>query len=317
MRYYITLTGRRRRLMAVEAVVLRTEMPDIGVPKRGKVRDIYDLRDNLLLIATDRISAFDVVLPNGIPGKGKVLTQISVFWFGKMRDIIRNHVVATDVDDFPLELKKYREILDGRSMLVKKAKPLPVECIVRGYLSGSGWNEYREEGTVCGIALPRGLMESSRLDEPIFTPSTKAAEGHDINISFAAMEKIVGKDSAGRLRELSLKIYARARDIAEKKGIIIADTKFEFGLRNGELLLIDEILTPDSSRFWSAKNYQPGRGQDSYDKQIVRDYLLTLPWDKRPPGPALPDKIVQKTVERYREIKEILTGHEAGIRASS
>lgn len=294
--------------MAVDAVVLRTEMPDIGVPKRGKVRDIYDLKDYLLLIATDRISAFDVVLPNGIPGKGKVLTQISIFWFEIMKDIIRNHIVATDVDDFPLELKKYREILEGRSMLVKKAEPLPVECIVRGYLSGSGWNEYREKGTVCGITLPPGLMESSRLDEPVFTPSTKAAEGHDINISFAETEKLVGRDRAKKLREASLKIYSKAWDIAEKKGIIIADTKFEFGLCNGELILIDEILTPDSSRFWSAKNYQPGRGQDSYDKQIVRDYLLTLEWDKRPPGPALPDKIVQKTVERYREIQEILTG---------
>jgi phosphoribosylaminoimidazole-succinocarboxamide synthase len=293
--------------MAADAVVLRTEMPDIGVPKRGKVRDIYDLKDYLLLIATDRISAFDVVLPNGIPGKGKVLTQISLFWFRKMKDIIKNHIVATDVDEFPLELKKYRDVLEGRSMLVRKAKQLPVECIVRGYLSGSGWNEYKEKGTVCGIKLPPGLTESSRLDEPIFTPSTKAEEGHDINISFEETEKIVGRETAKKLREMSLKIYSKARAIAEKKGIIIADTKFEFGLYGDELILIDEILTPDSSRLWSAKDYQPGRSQDSFDKQIVRDYLLTLDWDKKPPGPVLPDKIVAKTVERYREIMEILT----------
>lgn len=293
--------------MAADAVVVKTEMPDIGVPRRGKVRDIYDLKEHLLLIATDRISAFDVVLPNGIPEKGKILTQISVFWFGKMKDIIMNHIVATDVDDFPLELKKYRDILEGRSMLVKKTRPLPVECIVRGYLSGSGWNEYRTKGTVCGIALPPGLPESSRLDEPIFTPSTKAEEGHDINISFEETERIVGRELAKKLKEVSLKIYGRARDIAEKKGIIIADTKLEFGMYGNELMLIDEVLTPDSSRFWSARDYQPGRSQDSFDKQIVRDYLLTLDWDKRPPGPLLPDRIVAKTIERYREIMEILT----------
>lgn len=294
--------------MAADAVVLRTEMPDIGIPRRGKVRDIYDLKEHLLLIATDRISAFDVVLPNGIPGKGKVLTQISIFWFRKMQKIIKNHVVAVDVDDFPLALKKYRDILEGRSMLVKKTRPLPVECIVRGYLSGSGWGEYREKGTVCGIRLPEGLLESSRLDEPIFTPSTKEGEGHDINVSFEETGKIVGRETAGKLREASLAIYSKAREIAEKKGIIIADTKFEFGLYHDELMLIDELLTPDSSRFWSTRDYQPGRGQDSFDKQIVRDYLLSLDWDKRPPGPVLPDKIVAKTVERYREIMKILTG---------
>ncbi len=294
--------------MAADAVVLRTEMPDIGIPRRGKVRDIYDLKEHLLLIATDRISAFDVVLPNGIPGKGKVLTQISIFWFRKMQKIIKNHVVAVDVDDFPLALKKYRDILEGRSMLVKKTRPLPVECIVRGYLSGGGWGEYREKGTVCGIRLPEGLLESSRLDEPIFTPSTKEGEGHDINVSFEETGKIVGRETAGKLREASLAIYSKAREIAEKKGIIIADTKFEFGLYHDELMLIDELLTPDSSRFWSTRDYQSGRGQDSFDKQIVRDYLLSLDWDKRPPGPVLPDKIVAKTVERYREIMKILTG---------
>ena len=293
--------------MGTEAVVLKTEMPDIGIPKRGKVRDIYDLGEFLLLIASDRISAFDVVLPNGIPGKGKVLTQISIFWFRQMEDIVRNHLVATDVDEFPPKIRKYRDMLEGRSILVKKAKPMPVECIVRGYLSGSGWKEYQEKGTICGIRMPHGLVESSRLEQPIFTPSTKAEEGHDINISFEETEKIVGKESAEKLKQTSLKIYSKARDIAEKKHIIIADTKFEFGTYQNELMLIDEVLTPDSSRFWSAKGYKPGKGQDSYDKQIVRDYLLTLDWDKTAPGPVLPPDIVSKTVERYREIMEILT----------
>lgn len=289
-------------------VVLKVEMPDVGIPKRGKVRDIYDLGDKLLLIATDRISAFDVVLPVGIPGKGKVLTGISLFWFKEMEEIVRNHLITADVDEFPEELKKYRKLLEGRSMLVKKARPFPVECIVRGYLSGSGWKEYREKGSVCGIRLPEGLVESSRLSEPIFTPSTKAAEGHDINISFEEMKGIIGKEKSERLRDLSLSIYSRARDIAEKKGIIIADTKFEFGLLDEEIILIDELLTPDSSRFWSKKDYRVGQGQDSYDKQIVRDYLLTLEWDKRPPGPHLPEDIIRKTSQRYREIMEILTG---------
>ncbi|HUO77380.1 MAG TPA: phosphoribosylaminoimidazolesuccinocarboxamide synthase [Thermodesulfovibrionales bacterium] len=293
--------------MGAEAVVLKTEMPDIGMPKRGKVRDIYDLGEHLLLIASDRISAFDVVLPNGIPGKGKVLTQISIFWFRQTEDIVRNHLVATDVDEFPPELRKYRDMIEGRSMLVKKARPMAVECIVRGYLSGSGWKEYQEKGTICGIRIPHGLVESSRLDQPIFTPSTKAEEGHDINISFEETEKIVGKESAEKLKQTSLRIYSKARDIAEKKGIIIADTKFEFGMHHNELMLIDEVLTPDSSRFWSAKGYKPGKGQDSYDKQIVRDYLLTLDWDKTSPGPVLPPDIVSKTVERYREIMKILT----------
>ena len=296
-----------RKEMAEGAVVVKTEMPDVGVPRRGKVRDIYDLGEHLLLIASDRISAFDVVLPNGIPGKGKVLTQISIFWFRQMEGIVKNHIVATDVNEFPPILTKYRDILEGRSMLVKKAKPMPVECIVRGYLSGSGWKEYQEKGTICGISLPHGLVESARLDEPIFTPSTKAEEGHDINISFVETEEIVGRESAEELRKTSLRIYAKARDIAEKKGIIIADTKFEFGMYHNELMLIDEVLTPDSSRFWSARGYTPGKAQDSYDKQIVRDYLLTLDWDKTPPGPVLPPDIVSKTAERYREIMKILT----------
>lgn len=288
-------------------IVLKTEMPEIGVPKRGKVRDIYDLGEHILLVATDRVSAFDVVLPNGIPGKGRILTGISIYWFRQMESIVKNHLIATEIEDFPEKLKKYTEILEGRSMLVKKAEPMPVECIVRGYLSGSGWKEYKESGSVCGIVLPAGLLESSRLEEPIFTPSTKAEEGHDINISFNEMAGLVGKKTAEALRDISLKIYKTARDLAEKKGIIIADTKFEFGIYNNELILIDELLTPDSSRFWSAKDYVPGKGQDSFDKQIVRDYLLTLDWDKTPPGPLLPDDIIAKTAERYREIMQILT----------
>ncbi len=293
----------------MEKVIMKTEMPDVGNLKRGKVRDIYDLKDYLLLVVTDRVSAFDVILPNGIPGKGKVLTQISIYWFKQMENIIKNHIVATEVKDFPGELHKYADMLEGRSMLVKKAKPLPVECIVRGYLSGSGWKEYKETGTVCGIKLKEGLLESARLDEPIFTPSTKAEEGHDINISFEEMKKIVGSEMAEKLRDISISIYSNARKTAEKKGVIIADTKFEFGIHNGELILIDELLTPDSSRFWSLKDYTPGRGQDSYDKQIVRDYLLTFDWNKTYPGPRLPDKIVEKTAKRYREILEILTAN--------
>lgn len=292
---------------SINNVVLKTEMPDVGIPKRGKVRDVYDLGDSMLLIATDRISAFDVVLPNGIPGKGRVLTQISIYWFRQLEDIVKNHLIATDVNDFPDILRKYREMLEGRSMLVKKARPMPVECIVRGYLSGSGWKEYKEKNTVCGIRLRKGLVESERLEEPVFTPSTKAEEGHDINISFDEMAGTIGMETAGRLRDLSLRIYKTAREMALNKGIIVADTKFEFGLYNGEPILIDEVLTPDSSRFWSVKDYSPGRAQDSFDKQIVRDYLLTLDWDKTPPGPVLPDEIVRKTAERYREIMETLT----------
>lgn len=289
-------------------VILKTEFPDINLVKRGKVRDIYDLGDHLLLIATDRISAFDVILPNGIPEKGRVLTQISIYWFQQMEDIIPNHIEATDVKDFPDVLQKYSDILDGRSMLVKKTKPLPVECVVRGYLSGSGWKEYKKNGTVCGIKLPDGLVESSRLSEPIFAPSTKEEQGHDINISFEDVRGIVGDDLAKKLKDTSLRIYSKARDIAEKKGIIIADTKFEFGLYNGDLIIIDELITPDSSRFWSIKDYTPGRGQDSYDKQVVRDYLLTLDWDQTYPGPSLPEEIINKTTARYREILEIITG---------
>ncbi|MBI3377921.1 MAG: phosphoribosylaminoimidazolesuccinocarboxamide synthase [Nitrospirae bacterium] len=289
-------------------IVMETNLSDVKFLRRGKVRDVYEIDDYLLIIATDRVSAFDVVLPNGIPDKGRILTQISIYWFNRMKDIIENHIVATDVKDYPKVLHKYKDILEGRSMLVKKAKPMPVECIVRGYLSGSGWKEYKKSGTVCGIKLPDGLVESARLDEPIFTPSTKAEEGHDINISFDETRKLVGDDTANKLRDTSLRVYKKAREMAEKKGIIIADTKMEFGVYNDKLLLIDEILTPDSSRFWSMKDYKPGKGQDSFDKQIVRDYLLTLDWNQTYPGPKLPDEIVEKTAARYRAILGILTG---------
>jgi len=289
-------------------VILETHLDEVKLLRRGKVRDVYEIGEYLLIIATDRVSAFDVVLPNGISGKGRILTQISLFWFARMKDVSENHIVATEVKDYPSLLHKYKGMLEGRSMLVKKASPMPVECIVRGYLSGSGWKEYKETGTVCGIKLPRGLVESSRLDEPIFTPSTKAEEEHDANISFEEMKRMVGCVAAEKLRGTSLGVYKRARDIAERKGIIIADTKMEFGTHEDRLILIDELLTPDSSRFWSLSAYAPGKGQDSYDKQIIRDYLLTLDWNKTYPGPVLPDYIVEKTIERYQEIYRIITG---------
>ncbi len=292
----------------MEDVVLKTDFPDLKFVKRGKVRDIYDLGEHLLLVATDRVSAFDVVLPNGIPGKGRVLTQISVYWFGQMQDIVRNHLAATDVKDFPSLLHNYADVLEGRSMLVKKTNPLPVECVVRGYLSGSGWKEYKKNSSVCGIPLPAGLSESARLEEPLFTPSTKEDEGHDINITYDDVANIVGSDLAQKLRATSISLYSRALDIAKARGIIIADTKFEFGLSDGALMVIDEMLTPDSSRFWSADKYVPGQSQDSFDKQIVRDYLLTLEWDKTYPGPSLPPEIIEKTSARYQEILRILTG---------
>lgn len=288
-------------------VVIKTDFSDLKLARRGKVRDVYEVGEHLLIVTTDRISAFDVVLPNGIPGKGRALTQISIHWFGLMTGIIDNHLVATDVKDFPAALHKYTGLLEGRSMLVKKAQPLPVECIVRGYLSGSGWKEYQQQGSVCGIKLPAGLVESARLDEPLFTPSTKAEEGHDINISFEETADIIGRQQAEKVRDIALAVYKRGREIAEKKGIIIADTKMEMGMCAGKLILIDELMTPDSARFWSMKTYQPGKGQDSYDKQIVRDYLLTLDWDFKYPGPTLPEEIVAKASERYRDIVDILT----------
>jgi len=286
-----------------------TNFTDIGTLKRGKVRDVYDLGDKLLIVASDRLSAFDVVLPTGIPDKGKVLTKLSVFWFGQMEDIVKNHILEVDVEKYPDFLKKYRDDLKDRSMLVKKAQVIPIECVVRGYLSGSGWSEYKKTGTICGIKLPEGLVESEKLERPVFTPTTKADIGHDMNISFEELVDIVGDSLAGKLRDLSIRVYEKGCEIAEPKGMIIADTKFEFGIVDDEILIIDEILTPDSSRFWSKKVYKAGGAQDSFDKQIVRDYLNTLDWNKTYPGPELPEAIATKTRERYIEILEILTGN--------
>jgi phosphoribosylaminoimidazole-succinocarboxamide synthase len=275
---------------------------------RGKVRDIYDLGDKLLLVASDRISAFDVVLPTLIPDKGKILTKMSEFWFGVMKDIVPHHLVTTNVDEFPAACQPHKAELDGRSMLVRKSLPAPVECIVRGYLAGSGWKDYQATGSVCGVPLPKGLMEASRLDEPIFTPSTKAPVGaHDVNISFDDMIGKVGKNRAEKMRAATIAIYCRARDLAEKKGILIADTKLEFGIEGDGIMLIDEVLTPDSSRFWPADGYQPGKTPDSFDKQFVRDYLLGLDWDMKPPAPELPPGIVKKTQEKYSEALRRLT----------
>ncbi len=276
---------------------------------QGKVRDIYDLGEHLLIVTTDRISAFDVVLPDPIPYKGYVLTQISRYWFEMMADVMPHHLVSTEVSDFPKECRPYAEDLEGRSMLVKKAKPLPVECIVRGYLTGSGLKDYLKTGRVCGIELPGGLGEASRLENPIFTPSTKAEIGaHDQNISFEKMAELLGRDKAARVRELSLAIYSKGRAIAEAKGIIIADTKFEMGEQGGRLILIDELLTPDSSRFWPSAGYQAGKPQPSFDKQYLRDFLNTLDWDKTAPGPSLPPEVIENTSRKYLEALEILTG---------
>ncbi len=288
--------------------ILQLDLPGIKKLRSGKVRDIFDLGDALLLVASDRISAFDVIMPNGIPRKGEVLTQISHFWFEKFAALVPNHLLAKASDPLPKNLPPFADKLARRSMIVKKAKPLAIECIVRGYLSGSGWKEYKQAQTVCGIQLPAGLTESASLPEPIFTPSTKAEAGHDENISFAQAQKIVGPELAAQARDLSLKIYRAGRDYARQRGIIIADTKFEFGLSDGKLILIDEVMTPDSSRFWPADQYQPGRGQPSFDKQFVRDYLETLDWNKTPPGPVLPPEVVTKTSAKYLEAYERLTG---------
>ena len=290
-------------------VISKTEFKTLTLRGRGKVRDIYDLGGQLLIVATDRISAFDVVMPNPIPDKGRVLTQLSKFWFDLTKDIVPNHIISLDVKDFPQACRPYENTLRDRSMLVVKTEVVPVECVVRGYLSGSGWVEYEKTGEVCGIPLSKGLVESSKLEEPIFTPATKAELGeHDENINFERMERIVGKELAQRLRSLSLSIYKRARDFAEKRGIIIADTKMEFGGKDGKVILIDELLTPDSSRFWPREKYQAGRPQESFDKQFLRDYLLSLKWDKTPPAPQLPDKIIRKTREKYLEAYEKLVG---------
>lgn len=291
-------------------VISTTEFKTLTLKGRGKVRDIYDLGDRLLIVATDRISAFDVVMPNPIPDKGRVLTQLSKFWFDLTKETLANHVISTEVELFPGECRPYQEMLRGRSMLVVKADPLPVECVVRGYLSGSGWEEYKKTGDVCGIRLPVGLVESSKLEEPIFTPATKAEVGlHDENITFERMEKIIGKELAQKLRSLSMCIYKKARDFAEQKGILIADTKMEFGIKDGKLLLIDELFTPDSSRFWPKDEYQPGGPQKSFDKQFLRDYLLSIKWDKNPPAPLLPEEVIQKTREKYLEAYERLVGN--------
>jgi phosphoribosylaminoimidazole-succinocarboxamide synthase len=288
--------------------LLQLDLPGIKKIKSGKVREIFDLGDAFLLVASDRISAFDVIMPNGIPRKGEVLTQISHFWFERFASLVPNHLLAGANDPLPANLQPYSEKLARRCMIVKKAKPLAIECIVRGYLSGSGWKEYKKSQTVCGIQLPAGLTESAELPEPIFTPSTKAEEGHDENISFERAKEIVGADIATQARDLSLKIYKAGRDYARERGIIIADTKFEFGLFDGKLILIDEVLTPDSSRFWPADEYEPGKGQPSFDKQFVRDYLETLDWDKNPPGPTLPGDVVSKTSAKYLDAYERLTG---------
>ncbi|HOX01874.1 MAG TPA: phosphoribosylaminoimidazolesuccinocarboxamide synthase [Candidatus Paceibacterota bacterium] len=290
--------------------VLQIDLPGIRKVKSGKVREIFDLGDRLLLVATDRISAFDCVMPNGIPRKGEVLTQISHFWFDQMESIVPNHRLQRAADPLPPDLEPFADQLAGRSMIVRKARPLPVECVVRGYLAGSGWKEYRAYQTVCGISLPAGLTESAELPEPIFTPSTKAETGHDENISFDEAAQGIGLALAERVRDVSLRLYRQARAYARRRGILIADTKFEFGEAGGQLLLIDEVLTPDSSRFWPADQYQPGRSQRSFDKQFVRDYLETIDWNKTPPAPALPADVVQKTQAKYLEAFQRLTGRE-------
>jgi len=296
-----------------QTTVVETSLSGLKLLGRGKVRDIYEVDGKLLLVASDRLSAFDVVMPDGIPGKGKVLTQISAFWFRMLEDIIPNHMISIDADAFPPVTRVHAETLRGRSMLCRKAKPFPVECVVRGYLSGSGWAEYMEKGEVCGIALPKGLRESDRLPEPIFTPATKEEKGkHDENISFERMIQVVGKETAEKVRSIVVALYDKAAAYARGKGILIADTKFELGTADGELILIDEALTPDSSRFWPVAGYQPGGPQKSFDKQFVRDYLLTLPWNKTAPGPRLPADVVEKTALKYREALTILTGKDIG-----
>jgi len=297
------------------APVLETSFSNLPLHGRGKVRDIYRVGDDLLIVATDRISAFDYVLGSGIPDKGRVLTQLSSFWFDRMGDLVPHHVIATDPAQFPPELAPHAEVLRGRAMLCRRTRPVPIECVARGYLSGSGWKEYQQSGSVCGVVLPAGLRESDRLPEPIFTPATKAESGHDINISEAEAARIVGGDLVARLKQLTLEIYQRGADHAETRGIIVADTKFEFGLVGDghpatDVVLIDEVLTPDSSRFWPRDQYTPGQGQPSFDKQYVRDYLEEIHWNKQPPVPSLPDQVVQRTRAKYVEAFRRLTDRE-------
>jgi len=293
----------------MNAAVYQTKLDALSIIKQGKVRDIYDLGDCLLMVATDRLSAFDVIMPDPIPDKGKILTQLSIFWFNLISDIVPNHLIESDVAAFPPACQAYQDILAGRSMLVKKVEPLPIECVVRGYISGSGWKSYQRNRTICGITLPEGLKESEKLPEPLFTPSTKEEIGqHDININFEEAANLVGREIAGKVRDLSLSIYTKGVEIAAEKGIIIADTKFEFGLLDDEIVLIDEVLTPDSSRFWPRTAYAPGGPQPSFDKQFVRDYLTSIQFNKRPPGPLLPKEVIQKTREKYVEALKLLTG---------
>jgi phosphoribosylaminoimidazole-succinocarboxamide synthase len=291
-------------------IVLETDLPGVERHGRGKVRDVYSVDDKLLIVATDRISAFDYVLATGIPDKGKVLTQLSVFWFDFFKDLTPTHFLTARVEDYPEPLNRYSDQIEGRSMLVKRAKMVEIECVARGYISGSGWKEYQQSGAICGIRLPAGLKESDKLPEAIFTPSTKAQTGHDENVSFERVESLIGAGLARRLRDLTLAIYTRAAQYAETRGIIIADTKFEFGFVDGELVLADEVLTPDSSRFWPRETYRPGGPQPSYDKQYVRDYLESIRWNKQPPAPALPEEVARKTSEKYREAYRVLTGAE-------
>ena len=296
--------------MSEPNVILETNLPGIKLLSRGKVRDIYEVGDELLIVATDRISAFDYILPTGIPRKGEVLTQLSLFWFDFLKDVVPTHIITADVDAYPEPLPQFRDQLAGRSMLVTRAEMLPIECVARGYLAGSGWKDYQRTGAVCGVELPPGLQESSQLPEPIFTPATKATSGHDINISFEEAAGMVGRDVAEKVRDLTLDIYSRAAEYARERGIIIADTKFEFGFVDGELVLADEVLTPDSSRFWPADEYEPGRPQRSFDKQYVRDYLESVHWDKKPPAPALPPEVARNTSEKYLEAYRRLSGKE-------
>ena len=291
------------------STMLKSDFKGLKLLKSGKVRDIYEVEDKLLLVATDRMSAFDVVMDDPIPDKGRVLNSLSLFWFDKLKSTVRNHIISANPEEYPAPCPSYKDALRGRSMLVRKADPLPVECIVRGYISGSGWSEYQEKGSICGLSLPSGLRESDQLPEPIFTPSTKAEQGlHDENISFDQVVALIGREKAEIIKDLSLKIYAFGRDLAADKGIIIADTKFEFGLENGDIILIDEVLTPDSSRFWPMDTYAPGGPQKSFDKQFLRDYLNSLDWPKTPPPPKLPAEIINKTREKYLEALERLTG---------
>lgn len=294
----------------MSTIVNRTDFLEFPCVSRGKVRDIYDLGDSLLIVVTDRISAFDHVLPNGIPDKGRVLNLLSAFWMNRTKDLVPNHLISLQIEDLPEALQAHREVLEGRFTLARKARMLPVECIVRGYLVGSGWNDYQRTGAVCGIPLPEGLVESARLPDPIFTPSTKAETGHDQNIPFEEVVRLIGPDLSREVREASIALYRHAEEYGRSRGILIADTKFEFGIVDGRLTLCDEVLTPDSSRFWPADGYEPGRSQPSFDKQYVRDYLLSIHWNKEPPIPTLPEEVVEQTANRYREAYRRLVGRD-------